>query len=103
MSDQGPKITYIDAIIAQTKIPEKSTPSPAVYKQFEAWQYSDRSRRIGNLAKRKDERTSFVDEPIFLSSEVPSPTQYRAINVVSPTHFKVPCRPFTKRKIPHKQ
>lgn len=83
LTDKAPRSTWLDTIIAKTKIPEKSTPSPHQYSQFESWKHSDRSRKVVAVTKRNEQRTSFLDEQILLANEVPGPQQYPTTKVVS--------------------
>lgn len=81
---KGPVNSFIDQIIRKTLKPEKSSPSPHVYNPENAFESSSKARRVGNLHKKKEERTTFMMVQETHANDVPGAI-YPETNMVS--HF----------------
>lgn len=79
---KGPVNSYLDKIVRHNKSPEKSTPSPLVYQDLDAWKHSSKAlKTIGNQ-KYKDVRTTFVMVQESLANETPAAI-YKTVSPVS--------------------
>ena len=87
---KGPRDTFIDQIVKQSKKPEKSSPSPADYESFKAWQRTNLSHKVVDMTRKKDERTTYFEEKIAIASEIPFGT-YNAVNPVSCSYETQSC------------
>lgn len=73
--------SYIDQIVRANKSPEKSTPSPMVYKNIEAWKSVN--HRVSGTIKVRDQRTTFMLETISKANDTPACGKYSPISPVN--------------------
>ena len=81
---KGPVISFVKQIEHLNKSPEKTTPSPLVYKNLEAWKHTSlpAATRVTHTIKQKDLRRTFMDESVNTANETPA-AKYPIIDVVS--------------------
>lgn len=78
---KGAVNSFIDQIVKKNKSPEKSTPSPMVYKNLEAWKST--THKIYGTIKGKDSRTTFMIETIGKANDTPAGANYNPASPVS--------------------
>lgn len=74
------KNSFIDQIVRKNKSPEKSSPSPLVYKKEDAW--LNTLAKIKGAQKVKELRTTYFEEKVIGANDVPGP-KYPLSNPVS--------------------
>ena len=79
---KGAVNSYVDQIFRKNKSPEKSSPSPAVYKNFEAWKST--AEKVSGTIKVKDLRTTFMLDTISQANDTPAGNKY---NSAAPVRF----------------
>ena len=88
---KSPKNSFIDQIYKSGKSPEKSSPSPSLYKNLESWRKSDRAHRISGTINVKEARVTFVEEKILTANDTPG-FKYKDIpSLVSPIYDRDSC------------
>jgi len=81
---KGEVNSFITQIVKRNKSPEKSTPSPMVYKNLESWKPFN--PRVTGTIKVNDDRTTFMLETISQANNTPAGNKY---NPASPVSLKL--------------
>ena len=80
---KGAVNSYVDQIFRANKSPEKSSPSPALYKNLDAWKST--AEKVSGTIKTKELRTTFMLETMSKANDTPAGNKY---NLVSPVRFQ---------------
>jgi hypothetical protein len=67
--------------VKKNKSPEKTTPSPMVYKNLESWKST--TAKIFGTIKVKENRTTFMLETISKANDTPAGANYNPASPVS--------------------